>query len=90
MEFALEEYTGQNDQKELVWAISKKMLARDLESKRSVQTKPEIAEDFLAKLAAVKCKCLIKPENTLNMDEKGFTMGGEPGVASKVVVSAGL
>lgn len=73
-----------------MWALSKKMLARDLESKCSVQTKPEIAENFLAKLAAVKCKYRIKHENILNMDEKGFAMGGEPGAASKVVVSAGL
>jgi hypothetical protein len=75
MEFALEEYTGQNDQKELVWALSKKMLARDLESKRSVQTKARNSRRFPCKARRRQMQIPHQAREYLEHGRKGLHYG---------------
>jgi hypothetical protein len=65
-------------------------IARGLESKRAIQTKPEIAYDFIDKLSWMLATYNIRLDNVHNMDEKGCGLGGVLGQATKVIIPSYL
>jgi hypothetical protein len=62
---------------------------RALESKRAVQSTPEMCYGFLEKVSAVCKEYNIAPCDISNMDEKGFACGGTPRKATYAVIPRG-